>query len=191
MLGHNFQLIHYKHFSSGLDSMSALHVPLRQAIEKQSCKLQKVSFNTSKVRMSSAPNNFYCFKYHWLPLLRQTESAQGNHNHLSNVDLVVYHRQGPVFEKLHWLRLDSKSNAFIGGHCDTIPHSVRIRRFLRSPKQLPQVALHESLVLNLSSCDYAATASPWRYSILLDRHFLRLFDMFWSLEKTADKCWLP
>ena len=73
------------------------------------------------------------------------------------------------------LRLDSKSNAFIGGHCDTIPHSARIRRFLRSPRQLPQVALHESLVLNLSSCDYAATASPWRYSILLDRHFLTFF----------------
>ena len=108
-------------------------------------------------------------------LLRQTASAQGNHNHLSNVDLVVYHRQGPVFLKLHWLRLDSKSNAFIGGHCDTIPHSVRIRRFLRSPRQLPQVALHESLVLNLSSCDYAAAASHWRCSSILDRHLLAFF----------------
>ena len=99
LLGYNFQLIHYDHFSSGLDSMSALHVHFRQAIEKQSCKLQKVSFNTSKVRIFLAPNDFYSFKYHWLPLLRQTESAQGNHKHLSNVDLVVYHRQGPdLFE---------------------------------------------------------------------------------------------
>ena len=51
-----------------------------------------------------------------------------------------------MFLKLHWLGLVSKSDAFIGGHCNTIPHSVRIRRFLRSPRQLPQVALHESLV---------------------------------------------
>ena len=43
--------------------MSALHVHFRQAIEKQSCKLQKVSFNTSKVRMFLAPNDFY-----WIPL---------------------------------------------------------------------------------------------------------------------------
>ena len=96
LLGYNFQLIHYKHFSSGLDSMSALHVHFR-----------KVSFNTSKVRMFLAPKIFAllntigyrCSCKDESFLLRQTASAQGNHNHLSNVDLVVYHRQGPdLFE---------------------------------------------------------------------------------------------
>ena len=69
LLGYNFQLIHYDHFSSGLESMSALHVHFRQAIEKQSCKQKKVSFNTSKVRIFLAPNDFYSFKYHWLPFV--------------------------------------------------------------------------------------------------------------------------
>ena len=93
-----------------------------------------------------------------------------------------------MFLKLHWLRLVSKSNAFSGGHCNTIPHSVRIRRFLRSPRQLPQVALHESLVLKqLFSSNFTATASHWRYSILLDRHFLICFD-HWKRQLTNADC---